>query len=89
MTVKKFFFIRADNLADKGYNAAVEVYSLNPGEYPKFVIGNYQLDTAGWSGEGVEARRVVAASTTHKLLNSYRDTWVGDTVQVRDIQGII
>ena len=81
----RYFYLRVDELSDRGFNAAIEVYKLTAG-YPKFIGGNYRLDTHGWAGERVEARCLVAEKCGHKLPDRYRD-FPSKSVTLCDITG--
>ena len=69
----RYFFIECDELSDHGYNKALKVFLMVPGKYPEFVGANYAMDSRGWAGYRVEARKLVAKLCGHKLPNPYQD----------------
>ena len=44
--VRRYFYVECDHLADRGYTRGVEVYKLVTNKYPKFIGGNYRLDSS-------------------------------------------
>jgi len=81
----RYFFLRADDLSDRGYNIGIEVYKLTKG-YPKFIGGNYRIHSGSWKGDRAVARELIAEKCSHKLPDSYRD-FPAKNVTLRDISG--
>jgi len=85
--MKRYFYVERDDLSDRGFNKGLEVYLLQHNGYPKFIAGNYRMNSAAWKGYVTQARQLIAEKCGHRLKSVYNESWHSKNVQLRDING--
>lgn len=85
MIKHRYFYLKADHHAEKGFDKGVSVYKMT-NEYPTFIGLNYRLHSSVFMGYKEEARVIIAENTHHKLPDPYSD-FPAQSVTLRDING--
>lgn len=64
--MKRFIGVICDNLSNRGYNQAVEVYLLRNGNFPLLIGADYEIDSASTKGYKACAIDVACKRLGHK-----------------------